>query len=119
MAFEFPFERDARNNNIPPGLSLLDTGACVRLGEIYRRYRQSPEDQREEANRRAKIEKDELRREWEFQRKGAVQIAGIWKNTEAAVNACRKNPTAENAIRLCNALHGLRNDAVQSADNGE
>lgn len=110
MAFEFPFEQDARNGNIPPGLSLLDTGACVQLMGIYKRFQQSPEDQREEAKRRAGIERDALRREWEFQRKGAVQIAGIWKNTEAAVNACRKNPTAGNAIRLCDALHGLRSD---------
>lgn len=104
--FEFPFERDAMQGKIPPGLSLLDTGACFRLAEIYRQFREAPPEQKEEAKRRAKMEKDKLRQEWEFECKLMEHHVRMWKETELLRAKCRKDPTPENVLALCDAIVG-------------
>lgn len=117
MAFEFPFERAAMCGEIPAGLDLIDTGACHRLAGIYKKMHDAGKT--DSALHKARLEKEALRRDWEFERKGAAQIAQIWKETELAVSACRRNPTVENAIHLCDALHGLPTCGSDVGDQNE
>ena len=63
---------------------------------------------------RAAAEKQRVRVQWEkttgameFDRKLTAHHVEVLRNTEAAKTACRKNPTPENALRLCNAIDGL------------
>lgn len=106
--FEFPFERNAMQGHILPGLSLLDTGACFRLAEIYNKFREAPPEQKEEAKYRAKMEKDKLRQDWEFDRKLMENHIRMWKETELLRAKCRENPTPENVLALCDAIVGIK-----------
>lgn len=98
-----------RGEEMPEGLALPDQMAYTALRKIYWMYHQKalPRD-------RAAAEKRRLRREWEgavstlaFSDKLARSRARILRETEAAKSACRKHPTPENALRLCNVLDGL------------
>lgn len=103
--FEFPFERAAMRGEVPADLDLIDAGACYRLVEIYKAFYAAGKT--DEARRRARMEKEALRRDWEFSRKLDAQRIRIWKETERLRAAIRKNPTKENAIALCDAIVGI------------
>lgn len=108
--YEFPWERSAmRGDEMPDGLDLADQMAYTSLRHIYGLYRQKllSRDQ-------AAAEKMRLRRQWQqakdtlgFADRSAQFRARVLKETEAAATACRKNPTPENALRLCDVIAGL------------
>lgn len=108
--FEFPGERIAmQGGEMPDGLSLPDQLAFTALRNIYDAYHKKLI-----TREMAAAEKRRLRRTYtvareslEFQDKLADHRARQLRDTEAAKTACRKDPTPENALRLCNALDGL------------
>lgn len=94
---------------MPDGLGLPDQMAYTSLRQIYYLYR-SKVLSREQAA----AEKRRLRREWEkavslfaAEDKLCRYHSRLLRDTEAAKTACRKYPTPENAMRLCNVLDGL------------
>ena len=109
MAFEFPFEKSAMRGEVPDDLNLIDAGACHKLAAIYREWRNT-KDEHIEATRKARMAKESLRRDWEFARKREERQTRLWKETEIAAERCRKNPTTENALALCNAIAGIGGD---------
>ncbi len=105
--WDFPFEREAAQNLPPPeGLSLADLMAYSGLRNIYRAFR-------------AGEEKRHLRREWEkakeaeaLERKLLDFHVRLIRGAEQAVTRCRKEPTAENALYLCDVLDGFERPEV-------
>lgn len=106
----WPWERMAmRGEAVPDGLDLADQMAYTCLRNIYYLYRE-----RAITREKAAAEKRLLRREWEKARE-SMQFAersgryhvDLLQRTEAARTACRKNPTPENALALCNTLDGI------------
>lgn len=94
---------------LPDGLSLPDQMAYTCLRHIYAMY-YSKTISRD----RAAAEKQRVRRAWQsmseqidYESKLALQRAQILRDTETAKTACRKDPSPENALRLCNALDGI------------
>lgn len=94
---------------LPEGLSLPDQMAYTCLRNIYSLYYKKTI-----SRDRAAAEKQRVRVQWEkatgameFDKKLAAHQAKVIRDTEAAKTACRKNPTPENALRLCNAIDGL------------
>lgn len=94
---------------LPDGLSLPDQMAYTCLRHIYAMY-YSKTISRD----RAATEKQRVRRAWQnmseqiaYESKLALQRAQILRDTETAKTACRKDPSPENALRLCNALDGI------------
>lgn len=108
--YTFPWEQAAmRGDEMPDGLSLPDQMAYTAMRNIYWSYH------RKIINRdMAAAEKLNIRREYEKNRESldywnrlAEFRARVLKNTEAAKTAVRKDPTPENAVRLCNVLDGI------------
>lgn len=94
---------------LPDGLSLPDQMAYTCLRHIYAMY-YSKTISRD----RAAAEKQRVRRAWQsmsgqiaYESKLALQRAQILRDTETAKTACRKDPSPENALCLCNALDGI------------
>ena len=110
----FPRERQAsQGSDMPDGLPLADQMAYTALRSIYRDFREKRMD-REQAS----WEKRLLRRSWEkakeaeaFSDKLTDYHTRLIRAVEQAVCACRKDPTPENAIRLCDAIDGLERPA--------
>lgn len=106
----FPWEREARHGaGMPEDLSLADMMAFTTLRNIYGAYREKRVD-RDTASR----EKFFMRREWEkakeaeaFDRKLTDHHVQLIRAVEQAACACRKDPTPENALRLCDVIDGL------------
>lgn len=103
--------------DMPDGLTLADQMAYTALRNIYWSYRE-----KHMSREQARMEKQKLRREWEkakeaeaFDRKLTEYHVRQIKAQQAAMCACRKDPTPENALRLCNVIDGLE----RSFDNGE
>lgn len=109
MPYEFPFERAAMRGEVPEGLDLLQTGACHKLVEIYKRFYAA--GRTDEAKRRAQMEKAELVKDYKFDAKLTRHRAATIKATEIAASNCRKNPTRENALALCEAIDGVFENA--------
>lgn len=113
--WDFPFEREAAQNLPPPeGLSLADLMAYSGLRNIYRAFRAG-----DISRDRAREEKRQLRREWEkakeaeaLERKLLDYHVRLIRGTELAIIRCRKDPTAENALYLCNVLDGFERPEV-------
>lgn len=108
--FSFPWEKAAMHGEeLPEGLSLPDQMAYTCLRNIYSLYYKKTI-----SRDRAAAEKQRVRVQWEkatgameFDKKLAIHQAIVIRDTEAAKTACRKDPTPENALRLCNAIDGL------------
>lgn len=108
--YAFPWEREAmRGAELPDGLLLYDQMAYLSLRTVYRDYYEKRLDRAA-----ASAEKRRIVAAWrrardvaEFQRKLALFSARVFKDTEAAKTAVLKNPTPENAIRLCNVMDGI------------
>lgn len=106
----FPWEQDAqRGADMPEGLSLADQMTYTALRNIYGSYRE-----KRIAREQASLEKRLLRREWEkvkeaeaFDRKLTDHHVRLIRAVEQAACACRKDPTPENALRLCDMIDGL------------
>lgn len=98
---------------MPDGLSLPDQMAYAALRSIYRDFHEKRLD-REQAAREKRL----IRREWEkakeaeaFERKLADYHVRLRRAIERAACACRKEPTAESALRLCDVIDGLEREA--------
>lgn len=110
----FPWEQDAqRESDMPEGMALADMMAFTALRNIYGAYHDKRLE-REQATREKRL----LRREWEkakeaeaFDRKLTDHHVRLIRAVERAVCACRKDPTPENAIRLCDVIDGLERPA--------
>ena len=108
--WEFPWEQEAqRGADMPDGLKLADQMAYAALRSIYHDFHEKRMD-RGQASR----EKQLLRRSWEkakeaeaFSDKLTAHHVRLIRATERVVCACRKDPTPENALRLCDAIDGL------------
>lgn len=108
--YAFPWEREAmRGAEMPDGLSLYDQMAYLSLRTLYHDYHEKRLDRAT-----ASAEKRRIVGAWrrakdtaEFQRKLAFFSARVFRDTEAAKTAVRKDPSPGNAIRLCNVMDGL------------
>lgn len=107
MKFEFPFERAARQGIVPDGLSLLDAGACYRLGEIYREYKADAQRSDPDARKKVATAKEKLRQEWTYQSKLALHWGELVNSTDYWRMEVRKNPTPENVTRLLDTMDGM------------
>lgn len=109
----FPWEDRARGGaDMPEGLPLADQMAYTALRNIYSAYREKRMD-REQASWEKRI----LRRKWEkakeaeaFDRKLTDYHVRLIRAVERAACACRKDPTPENAVRLCDVIDGLERE---------
>lgn len=121
-AYAFPWEREAmRGAEMPDGLSLYDQMAYLSLRTLYHDYHEKRLDRAT-----ASAEKRRIIGAWqrakdtaEFQRKLAFFSAQVFKDTEAAKTAVRKNPTPENAIRLCNVMDGIERSIPREGDTAD
>ena len=110
----FPWEQEAsRGAEMPDGLCLPDQMAYAALRSIYRDFHEKRLD-REQAGQEKRL----LRRSWEkakeaeaFGRKLTDHHVRLIRAVESATCACRKDPTPENALRLCNVIDGLEREA--------
>ena len=108
--FDFPWEREAmRGAEMPDGLSIHDQMAYTSLRTIYHDYHEKRLDRATASveKRRILAAWDKAKRTADFECKLAFFHARLYKDTEGAKTAVRKNPTKENAITLCNVLDGL------------
>lgn len=112
--YYWSWEPDAQaEREMPDGLPLADQMAYTTMRNIYAAHhrKQLPREV-------AVAEKQKVIRAYEqakeaeaFQNRLAQYQARQRKAAEAAATACRKDPTPENAIRLCNVLDGLERPA--------
>lgn len=106
----FPWEELASQGApAPDGLSLSDRSVYRELRALYREVF-AGHLTREQAGREKRL----LRREWEkakeaeaFAAKQAAYHVRLRRRVEQSLSACRKNPSRENALRLCDAIDGL------------
>lgn len=106
----FPWEREAMQGaEMPDGLSMYDQMAYISLRTLYHDYREKRLDRRTASAEKRRIFAawDKAKRTAEFERKLAFFHARLYKDTEMVKTAVRKDPSPENAIRLCNVLDGL------------
>ncbi len=108
--YAFPWEREAmRGAEMPDGLSLHDQMAYISLRTLYHDYHEKRMDRPTASAEKRRIigAWDRAKRTAEFESRLALFHARLYKDTEGAKAAVRKDPGPENAIRLCNVLDGL------------
>lgn len=106
----FPWEWEAGHGKpLPDGLSIFDQMAYTSLRALYHDYHEKRISREAASEEKRKIlgTWDKEKRTAEFDRKLAFFQAQLHKDTEAAKTAVRKDPSPENAIRLCDVLDGL------------
>lgn len=107
---EFPFEQEARRGApVPDGPGLADRMAYTTLRGIYWQFYDGKISQEQ-----AGAEKNQLWHDWAqakkaeaFERKLTDYHVRLIRASEQAVSRCRKDPTAENALYLCDVLDGI------------
>lgn len=108
--FEWPWERAAMHGDeMPEDLSLPDQAAFTAMRNIYSAYRDKKLN-REQASREKKLiryQYESDKQSFEFTSSWAQRYAALMRDSELARTACRKNPTSENALLLCDVLDGL------------
>ncbi len=108
--YAFPWEREAMQGaEMPDGLSLYDQMAYISLRTLYHDYHEKRMDRQTASAEKRRIfgAWDRGKRTAEFERKLAFFRARLCKDTEMAKTAVRKDPSPENALRLCDVLDGL------------
>lgn len=98
-----------RGEPMPEGLSLPEQMAYPAIRDIYGAYHEK-RISRDQGEREKALVIRELRKmleTWNFWSKLIAAQAKQNRDAEAALTACRKNPTPENALHLCNVLDGL------------
>lgn len=109
--FYFPWEKLAmKNSPVPSGLSLRDIHAYTSLRNIYAAYHDKKID-RDTASK----EKQEIVRAYKESQKNEKLIdyhVELTKMTEATKCEFRKNPTIENAMKLCNVMDGIERPMI-------
>lgn len=114
--FEFPWERQAmRGAEMPQGLELADQMAYTTLRNIYTAYREKrlTRDQAASEKRKLRREYDKAKKSEQFAAKLTTYHVNQIMATAPAMCTVRKNPTPENAIRLCNILDGLERPKIE------
>ena len=109
-AFEFPWERMAMNNlEMPDGLPLQDQMAYTAMRNIYYSFRHGVITRDAAAAEKLKIRSryDNMVSEWARWGDLAKYHCKLRKDIEAAATTCRKDPTPEHGMALCNAIDGL------------
>lgn len=109
----FPWEREAMQGaELPDGLSVYDQMAFISMRTLYHDYREKRLNRAAASAEKRRIfgAWDRAKRTAEFERKLAFFHARLCKDTEGAKTAVRKDPSPENALRLCNVLDGLKVD---------
>lgn len=113
--FSFPWEREAmRGDEMPDGLPLPDQMAYTAIRNVYDAFHKKilSRDMAAAEKRRIRREYEQAQGAWEFWDKVAKHHVMILKNTEPAKIACRKDPTPENALWLCDVLDGLCREEI-------
>jgi len=108
--YAFPWEREAMQGaEMPDGLSLYDQMAYLSLRTLYHDYHEKRLDRKTASAEKRRIfgAWDKAKRTAEFERRLAFFQARVYKDSEGAKTAVRKDPSPENALRLCNVLDGL------------
>lgn len=108
--YAFPWEREAMQGaEMPDGLSLYDQMAYISLRTLYHDYHEKRLERATASAEKRRIFAawDRAKRTADFESKLAFFHARQYRDTERAKTAVRKNPSPENAIRLCNVLDGL------------
>lgn len=78
------------------------------IWQTYCGYRKRVQEQWEQIRReKAALSKKRAQDQSAFEANLAAYRARLIKATELACSECRKNPTPENAIRLCNVIDGI------------
>lgn len=104
-----------RGAEMPDGLELADQMAYTALRNIYAAYRDKrlTRDQAASEKRKLRWEYDKAKKAAEFGAKLMKHQVTQIMATSPAMCAVRKNPTPENAIRLCNILDGLERPKIE------
>lgn len=108
--YAFPWEREAMQGaEMPDGLTIYDQMAYISLRTLYHDYHEKRLNRATASAEKRRIVGawDRAKRTAEFERKLAFFHARLYKDTELAATAVRKDPSPENAIRLVNVLDGL------------
>ena len=102
-------------DELPEGLSLPNQMAYTCLRNIYflyynKDYFTEDDVKTLDSIQRVRVQWERAASAAEFERKLSEHHARVIRETEAAKTACRKDPTAENALRLCNVMDGLTHE---------
>lgn len=122
MTFDELEERARHGEPMPDGLRLYEQQAYQSLVLLYSRY-----FRKEIAREQASLEKKQIKRQLELAYKDdnfrdnlCYHHEKLMKMTETAKTQCRKNPTPENAVKLCDVLDGLdKNDVLRPVIRSE
>jgi hypothetical protein len=112
---DFTWERAAAMGDpMPPCLPTAEQNAFQAIAFLYARYNAKSISKEQAAADKARIKaslKDEIETE-NFRDNLAYQREMIMRQTEMALIACRKEPTPENAIFLCDSIDAIQKDDV-------
>ena len=106
----FKFEKAAMNGDeMPDGLDPFEQVAFSCLRHTYFLKKQKVLSLEQARSEKMKIwhAMHDAQKKAQFEAMLCGNRAEILKKTELARSECRKNPTKENAIRLCNVIDGL------------
>ena len=98
-----------RGAELPDGLPLYDQMAYLSLRTLYHDYHEKRLDRKTASAEKRRIVGawDKAKRTVEFERELAFSRARVIRDTDFAKAEVRRDPSPENAIRLCNVLDGL------------
>ena len=112
---DFTWERAAATGGpMPPCLPTAEQNAFQAVAYLYARYNAKAISKEQAATEKARIKaslKDEIDME-NFKDNLAYQRQLILRNTEMARAKCRRDPSSENAVALCDAIDAVMKDDV-------
>lgn len=111
------WERDLqRGNPVPDFVLLPDQMAYTAMRNILTAVKRGTISKRQATAERAaiRLQYDRAMEQIAFDKKLTDHHVRILKETELACSECRKNPTPENAIRLCNIIDGIGLPSIES-----
>lgn len=112
---DFTWERAAATGEpMPPCLPTAEQNAFQAIAYLYARYNAKTISKEQAAADKARIKaslKDEIDME-NFRDSLCYQQSLMIRGSEMAKIECRKNPTPENAIKLCDCMDAIRKDDV-------
>ena len=122
---DFAWEREAATGMpMPPCLPTSEQKAFQAIAYLYARFNIKSITREQASSDKARIKaslKDEIEVE-KFQDNLAYQREMVLRQSEMAKIACRKNPTSENALALCDVIDAIQKDDrfknVKHTDHG-